>query len=133
MKKLVYSIIGITLSLLLMNSFIYDVQASNNESASLEKNSSILYTTHVQELGWQDSKKDGEMAGTTGKSLRLEGIKIKLNIQENITGGIEYATHVQEIGWQGFVNNNEMSGTTGKSLRLEAIKIKLTGQLERKI
>ena len=88
----------------------------------------ISYTTHVESIGWQDSVFDGEMAGTSGKSLRLEGIKINLENKE-YTGNIEYSTHVQNIGWQNFVKNGEMSGTSGQGLRLEAIKIRLTGEM----
>ena len=68
------------------------------------------------------------MAGTSGKSFRLEGIKIKLEDQE-YTGDIEYTTHVQYIGWQSFVKNDEMAGTSGKALRLEAARIRLTGEI----
>ena len=88
----------------------------------------VKYTTHVQSIGWQSYVANGEMAGTSGKSLRLEGIKIKLS---NIPyeGSIEYRTQVQDIGWQAFVNNDTMSGTSGQSKRLEAIEIRLTGEV----
>ena len=92
------------------------------------KENSILYTTHVQNVGWQKYVKDGEMAGTTGRSLRLEAIKIKL--EDTTDGNIEYKTHIQDIGWEtNFKKNNEQSGTSGRSLRLEAIEIKLTGKI----
>ena len=86
--------------------------------------SAVLYKTHVQDVGWQDYVSDGAVSGTSARSLRLEGIQIKL---EGISGGIEYSTHIQDIGWQGFVANDAMSGTSGQSKRLEAIKIRLTG------
>lgn len=91
----------------------------------------VTYQTHVQSVGWQGVVKDGEVSGTSGKSLRLEGIKINLaNLApNNLTGGIQYQTHVQEIGWQNAVADNALSGTTGKSLRLEGIRINLTGML----
>ena len=95
------------------------------------KDYSVQYTTHVQEEGWQDWVSDGETAGTTGKSLRLEGIKIKVNGSQ-LSGGVTYSTHIQEEGWQSWKNNGDMSGTTGKSLRLEAIQIKLTGDAANK-
>lgn len=89
---------------------------------------SVSYTTHVQNIGWQDYVTEGNQAGTSGKGLRLEGIKI--NLQNNSYGGeIQYATHVQNIGWQDYVKTNQMAGTSGKGLRLEAIKIKLTGEI----
>ena len=86
---------------------------------------SISYQTHVQNIGWQAQKADGEVSGTSGKALRLEAIKIKLG--DSIDGGITYATHVQDIGWQSFVQNGQLSGTSGKAKRLEAIQINLTG------
>ena len=89
---------------------------------------SVLYTTHVQNVGWQDYVKNGQMAGTSGRALRLEGIKIKLN--SVIEGGIEYSTHIENIGWETTKrSNDEVSGTSGRSLRLEAIKINLTGNM----
>ena len=93
------------------------------------KKINISYTTHVQNIGWQKYVTDGTMAGTSGKSLRLEAIKIKLENQD-YSGDIEYRTHIQNIGWEKeFKKNNELSGTSGQSLRLEAIEIKLTGEL----
>ena len=90
----------------------------------------VKYKTHVQDYGWQDYVKNGEMSGTTGKAKRLEGIKIKL---EDIPydGDIEYKTHIENIGWEKeFKKNDDMSGTSGRALRLEAIEIKLTGDIE---
>lgn len=85
----------------------------------------IKYQTHVQNIGWQDEKADGEMSGTTGQSLRLEAIKIQLS--SSIDGGIVYKTHVQDYGWQNFVANGQASGTSGQAKRLEAIQMQLTG------
>lgn len=85
----------------------------------------IKYQTHVQNIGWQGEKADGEMSGTTGQSLRLEAIKIQLS--SSTDGGIVYKTHVQDYGWQNFVSNGQVSGTSGQAKRLEAIQIQLTG------
>ena len=103
------------------------VQNKDNNPISV-KVPNVAYRTHVQNIGWQSYVKDGAMAGTSGKSLRLEGINIRLENQ-SYSGDIEYCTHVQNIGWQNFVKNGAMSGTSGQSLRLEAIKIRLTGEL----
>lgn len=86
---------------------------------------SVMYHTHVQDVGWQDFVSDGAMSGTSAQSKRLEGIEIKVTGNANV--GIQYSTHVQDIGWQGFVADGAMSGTSGQSKRLEAIKIQLTG------
>ena len=94
-----------------------------------ERKTKVTYTTHVEYIGWQDYVSNGKMAGTSGMSLRLEGIKIKLDDQE-YKGNILYRTHIQNIGWEkDFKKNNEMSGTSGRSLRLEAIEIKLDGEI----
>ena len=92
---------------------------------------SVLYRTHVEDYGWQDWKSNGEMSGTQGKSKRLEGIYIKLNIP-GVSGNIKYRTHVQDYGWQPWKLNGEMSGTQGQSKRLEAIEIQLEGQAAEK-
>ena len=44
-------------------------------------------------IGWQNWKNNGEMAGTEGKSLRLEAIKIKLEDTEEYS--VMYRVHVQ--------------------------------------
>ena len=89
----------------------------------------VTYKTHVQNIGWQSEKSDGKTSGTSGQSLRLEGIKIHIDNKKTYTGSVEYQTHIQNIGWQNYVTENNLSGTTGQSLRLEAIRIRLTGDL----
>ncbi len=102
------------------------VPSSNAKAFKIAQH--VSYTTHVQNVGWQSEVKDGAMSGTSGKGLRLEGIKIRLSSQ-NYSGDIEYSTHVQNVGWQNYVKNGTMSGTSGQSLRLEGIKIRLTGEM----
>lgn len=103
----------------------------SNSGDAFKKNvkvPSISYQTHVQSVGWQGYKKDGQMSGTSGLSKRLEGIKINLS-NLPYSGGIKYRTHVQKNGWMNWKNNNAISGTTGESKRLEAIEIELTGDM----
>lgn len=90
--------------------------------------SKIEYSTHVQGIGWQRFVNDGEMAGTSQHSKRLEAIKIQLN-KPVYSGDIVYKVHVQTYGWQNKKKNGEIAGTSGESKRLEAIKISLTGEL----
>lgn len=87
----------------------------------------IAYRTHVQNIGWQEWKNEGNMSGTEGLSYRLEGIELKVADDKPADIGIRYRTHVQNIGWQDWVANGKMSGTEGKSYRLEAIEIEFTG------
>ena len=89
---------------------------------------SVEYQTHVQSIGWQGLKINGEMSGTSGMAKRLEGIKINLS-KPPYEGGIRYKTHVQSYGWQGWSYDGSISGTSGQSKRLEAIAIELTGEM----
>ena len=91
----------------------------------LAEDVNINYSTHVQDIGWMNYVKNDELAGTTGRSKRLEGIKININ---GCTDCIEYRVHVQDIGWMNYVKDNELAGTTGQSKRLEAIYIRLKGE-----
>ena len=44
--------------------------------ASQNTSTSVKYESHVQNNGWQEEKKDGELSGTTGESKRLEAVNI---------------------------------------------------------
>ena len=52
----------------------------------------IVYSSHVQYQGWQKVFSNGEISGTTGRSLRIEAMKIKL---VGINGSVNYQAHVQ--------------------------------------
>lgn len=93
----------------------------------------VLYSTHVQKKSWMPYETDGAMAGTQGQSLRMEAMKIKLDLgKSGLTGGIEYRVHAQTYGWLGWVSNDALGGTSGESKRLEAIQIRLTGAVAEK-
>lgn len=89
----------------------------------------VKYSLHIQDKGWLDYVQNGATAGTTGKSLRAEAIKIQVS---GISGGITYRTHIQDDGWTSWSSNGSQSGSTGRNLRMEAIEIKLTGQIARR-
>ena len=93
----------------------------------------VQYRSHLQTYGWQNWKNDGDISGTTGKTKRLESLKLELK-NKDYTGGICYNAHVQTIGWQADPNKSatwkkdgEFCGTTGNAKRLEAIQIELVG------
>lgn len=105
------------------------VKPVNNKQPGLEAQAStpsIEYQTHVQSIGWQGWKKDGALSGTSGRSLRLEAMRIRL---KNASGSVVYSTHAQTYGWLNQVKNGALSGTTGESKRLEAVRIHLTGTI----
>ena len=115
-----------------INNNIDEIQKEENteelvsiQSKELETGLTVSYRTHVQDEGWQNYVQNGEMAGTSGKSLRLEAMNIKLLNNEDKNLHIKYQVHVQDEGWQNWRTDGEMAGTSGKSLRLEAIRILL--------
>ena len=95
----------------------------------------VQYRSHLQTYGWQNWKNDRDISGTTGKTKRLESLKLELK-NKDYTGGICYNAHVQTIGWQADPNKSatwkkdgEFCGTTGNAKRLEAIQIELYGEM----
>lgn len=98
----------------------------------------IRYNVHVQNKGWlydandsTDWPQDGDYAGTSGQSLRIEAVKIVLTDTsgEAVSGyGVKYRGHVQNLGdlpaddsqW---LADGAQLGTVGSSLRLEALLV----------
>lgn len=86
----------------------------------------VLYSSHVEDKGWQVTVTNGKLSGTEGKNKQLEAIKIAVEGVEGLE--IKYISHVQDYGWMSEVKNNQVSGTTGKAKQLEALKISLAGK-----
>lgn len=91
-------------------------------------NAQLGYQGHVQGIGWQPWVTGGKVAGTTGRALRVEALRFRLN-KPAYSGGITATAHVQGIGWMAPVTTGGLVGTTGRSLRVEAFTIKLTGEM----
>lgn len=89
---------------------------------------SVVYSSQVQNIGWQDPVADGVTSGTVGQALRLEAIKINLQ-NASYNGGITYSAHVQDYGWMNSVSDGQIAGTVGQGKRMEAININLTGDI----
>ena len=70
---------------------------SSQEGRAIESNG-VQYRTHVQYDGWQNWKSNGDVSGTSGRSLRLEGINIKLTGDIASKVKIKYQVHVQYDG-----------------------------------
>ena len=99
-------------------------------TGDIPENAGITYQVHVQNKGWTEPVSDGTFAGTTGKGLRIESIRILLDNLEDYD--VYYRGHVQnrgdlpqENGEWGWVKNGEDLGTTGSSLRLEELQVKI--------
>ena len=84
-------------------------------------NAGIKYQVHSQNYGWLPQVRDGQVAGTTGESLRMEAIKV------DPPEGWELVVkaHIQNDGWKiyrGIVHGNDIViGTTGQAKRLEML------------
>ena len=99
-----------------------------SEEAEQEKelpHMDVLYSAHVQNIGWMGEVSNGAEGGTDGRSLRMEALKIRLSGQADLH--VHYQAHVQNIGWMGEVSDGAVTGTEGRSLRMEALKLRLTG------
>ena len=106
---------------------VNDNSLSNSTNSFMQGENKITYSSHIQSIGWQDYVEDGKTSGTTGRSLRMEAYKIKLD--SVLDGDIVYKTYISKRGWSGESKSNEMSGTSGLSRNIEAIQIKLTGNI----
>lgn len=147
MDKKILSVI-ITLSLfasvlLFPDAIIFAAGTSKSTVALPTITYGITYEGHIQRIGWQNpvivtsdqsNINNVSEAGTVGKSLKMEALKLTgINLPTGAT--ITYQAHVQGIGWQSPVTitgNKDIKsvtqiGTVGKSLRMEAIKITLNG------
>lgn len=85
-------------------------------------------SAHVQNIGWMnfDRIDPNTEFGTSGKSLRVESINLKLN---NCPGyKLQYRAHIQNVGWTGWIDEGKNAGTTGRSLRLEAVQFRIVSK-----
>ena len=121
---------------------IRNMQTQINSTANpniykIEEEYDVYYRVHVQNFGWLDWAKNGEIAGTVNYGYRMEAIKIALvrkdgegltpvgTSSKTFDTQAVYSAHVQNIGWQDEVYNGETIGTVGQGLRMEALKLDL--------
>lgn len=89
----------------------------NSNNFQIENIPNMMYAAHCQNLGWQEEKRNRQMAGLYGQGLRIEAIIINADIN------IQYRVHMAGIGWRAWVPNGCMAGTIGESRAIEAIEI----------
>ena len=104
-------------------------RCSNMVASGLVKGNAtgVSYSAHVQKLGWKNAVTNGTLAGTTGKGLRVEGLKVKLLGSNTAGASISYQAFVQKKGWMAAVSNGVMAGTSGLGLRIEALRMTISG------
>ena len=96
-----------------------------------KKPMSLTYRAHVSNVGWQGAVSDGATAGTTGRGLALEDLKLSLDSSDYSDGSsVQIDAHVSGIGWQGWdTPSASEGGTTGQGRAVEAVRLRLTGSL----
>lgn len=66
-------------------------------TVSVPQNISTNYSTYVENIAWQSRVNDLAIAGTSGRGLRIESLKVNLgSALQAMT--VEYQTQVQNIG-----------------------------------
>ena len=84
---------------------------------------------HVQNTGWTGRARDGELAGTTGQSRRLEAVRVSLTGDALMDDySVWYRVHSQTYGWLGWAHDGEPAGTAGLAKRAEAIDVQVLPQ-----
>ena len=94
----------------------------------------VSVSAHVQNIGWMNPVGSGKIAGTTGRGLNLEALKISVEVdgassQEQIANALSVEAHVAGIGWQPAVGNGGTAGTAGQARAVEALRVSLSGGL----
>ncbi|MBT2403644.1 MULTISPECIES: hypothetical protein [unclassified Streptomyces] len=105
---------------------IAEVEAATARQRALAPNARrVCYAAHVQDIGWQSAVCDGQVAGTTGQSRRMEAVVIATSG----VGGVCANAHLADIGWQGWACAGDGTavtvGTTGQSRRMEALGVQV--------
>ena len=110
-----------------------DMENQQTAESAFEESESqdptLTYRVHVSNVGWQSEVENGDVAGTTGKSLAVEALQLNLGVPKGKQGSVEYAAYVSELGWQNKVENGEIAGTVGRAKSVEAFKMNLTGEI----
>ena len=89
----------------------------------------MWYRAHVQDLGWCDPVRDGQVAGTVGFGKRLEAIK--LTPPPGYV--LDVAVHVANVGWKHYRGiergvKDPIIGTVGKGNAIESVLITVTAR-----
>ena len=94
----------IVLAFLLQISGSIMAEEESSETVPVALTPIVSYQTHIENVGWevedagQAWNQNGGMSGTSGKGLSLEGMKIKINNDTNLS--VQYQTHIQNVGFQ---------------------------------
>lgn len=97
--------------------------APGNETRATVTMPGITYCAYVQNRGWQNSVSNQQTAGTVGKGLGMQSIRIQTTGDDKL--GVEYSVY-ENGAWSPFVKGDTVAGVT--NYPIEGIKIRLTGE-----
>lgn len=89
---------------------------------------SVEVSAHVANIGWQPYVSGASYAGTVGKGLAIQAVKLRLTGNDASKYDIYYRIHAADYGWLGWAKNEAAAGTVGLSKQAEAIQIKLVAK-----
>ena len=98
----------------------------STSDAPYVKPANVSYSTHIQNIGWQQRQYNGQLAGTTGQGLRIEGFNVEVHDNVGISGGLSYNTFSQNIAWQNWVSQPATAGTSNLADRIESMRVIVT-------
>lgn len=87
----------------------------------------VFYQAHIANEGWQSTVTSGTQAGSTGRSLGLQALRV--GVCGPVEGGVEVNAHIADVGWQGYRSADSYAGTVGRGIPIQAVRLRLTGDL----
>ena len=99
----------------------------NPQNIPVPESYSLIYSTHLNNLGWVNGVTQNTVGGTTGQSRPIEALRF--DSLSSIYGeiNISCSVYIKDNGWLNDVATGNNCGTTGQSKVIEAVKLKLTG------
>ena len=96
-----------------------------DEQDQLYNNGEVYYSSHVQDVGWQDSVTSGQISGTVGQARQIEALCMRLSGEISDKYDIYYRVHVEDFGWLDWAKNGTNAGTEGLFKQIEAYEVRL--------
>lgn len=138
-------LISVLTAMVTVFTFVTFALSNSTLNASAHGFPDVKVEAHVQNIGWLSPVYSGKMAGTTGRSLQLECLKLTIVDSDDYDGLIYMYTHQANIGWVDTSNalgqntayrqngSSEIgpiiSGTVGETRAIEAVVIGLSGPI----
>ena len=86
----------------------------------------LLNIGHIaQNIGWQEFRSNGMIAGTIGRNKQMEAIEIQLTGEMEKEYDIYYRVHIADYGWLDWAKNGASAGSEGMSKRIETMEIRI--------